>query len=368
VVVSLTFGDAAVVGLILPVNVEISYIFHRKVGELRPNALNSLVSFFWYDFCINQYSLYKINWEKKMKTTKLLAVKVLALLSLCFSTAAMAGPIIIAGTDADDHGFVSGGQNVTGWEFMQKSFENIGAAVTNGQKSIVCIGCNGSQASAAFNSATGLATLGAGWSFFSVTSTTDITRFFDGTGVRNVNNTGIVYMPTVANNVDGGINDAQLVVVNGNGAVLNNFVAAGGGLFTQEQANSTIGYGWLQSLIPGFTALGDNTTGIANSGQLQLTAAGSAAFPGLTNSDLSNATPWHAWFENYGALQVLAVGDGDRAGGFNDAVIIGGGVGAVLACGTQGQPPCAVPEPAPLSLLGLGVLGFLVARRKTVRK
>jgi hypothetical protein len=302
-----------------------------------------------------------------MKMTKVLAIKVVALLSLCFSTAAMAGPIIIAGTDADDHGSVSGGQNVTGWEFMQKSFENIGAAVTNGQKSIVCIGCNGSQASAAFNSATGLANLGGGWSFFSLTSDTQIAGFFDGSGGRNVNNTGIVYMPTVSSNVGGGIDDTQLAVVNGNGTALNNFVAAGGGLFTQEQANSLIGYGWLQSLIPGFTVQGDNTFGIANSGQLQLTAAGSAAFPGLTNSDLSNATPWHAWFENYGALQALAVGEGDRAG-FNDAVIIGGGVGAVLACGSQGQPPCAVPEPAPLSLLGLGVLGFLVARRKTVRK
>jgi hypothetical protein len=363
-VVSLTFGDAALVRLILHLNVENSYIFHRKEAAIRSKPLNCLVNFFWYDFCINQDSLYKINWEKKMNMTKLLAVKV-ALLSLCFSTAAMAGPIIIAGTDADDHGFFNGAQNVTGWAFMQKAFENIGGAVTNGQKSIVCIGCNGSQASAAFNSATGLANLG-GWSFFSLSSTAQIAGFFDGSGVRNVNNTGIVYMPTVVSNVGGGIDDSQLAVVNGNGTVLNNFVAAGGGLFTQEQANSTIGYGWLQSLSPGFTVLGDNTGGIANSNQLQLTAAGSAAFPGLTNADLSNATPWHAWFDNYGGLQALAVGDGD--GGFNDAVIIGGGVGAVLACGTQGQPPCAVPEPAPLSLLGLGVLGFLLARRRAVRK
>jgi hypothetical protein len=306
--------------------------------------------------------------EKKMKMTKLLAVKVFALLSLCFSTAAMAGPIIIAGTDADDHGFLGGGQNMTGWAFMQRAFENIGGAVTNGQKSIVCIGCNGSQASAAFNSATGLAGLGAGWSFLSLTSATQIAGFFDGSGVSNVSNTGIVYMPTVGSNVSGGIEDTQLAIVNANGTVLNDFIAAGGGLFTQEQANSAIGYGWLQSLIPGFAVLGDNSGGIADANELQLTAAGSAAFPGLTNADVSNATPWHAWFDNYGPLQALAVGNGNGDGGFNDAVIIGGGVGAVLACGTQGQPPCAVPEPAPLSLLGLGVLGFLVARRKAARK
>jgi hypothetical protein len=303
-----------------------------------------------------------------MKMTKLFAIKVAALLSLCFSTAAMAGPIIIAGTDADDHGFFNGVSNVTGWSFMQKAFENMGSAVSNGQKSIVCIGCNGSQASAAFNSATGLASMGAGWSFASLTSTADITGFFNGSGIRNINNTAIVYMPTVESNVGGGIDDIQLAIVNGNGTVLNNFISGGGGLFTQEQANSSIGYGWLQSLIPGFTVKGDNTGGENDASQLQLTAAGSAAFPGLTSTDLSNATPWHAWFENYGGLQALAVGNGAGLGGMDDAVVIGGGVRTVLACGVQGQPPCAVPEPAPLSLLGLGVLGFLVTRRQAARK
>lgn len=304
-----------------------------------------------------------------MKLNKSSAVKVLGILALCLSTSAIAGPIIIAGTDADDHGFLSSGQNQTGWSFMQKAFENIGGAVTNGQQSIVCIGCNGSQASAAYSSATGLSSLAGSWSFYSLTSTADITAFFNGTGARNVNNTGIIYMPTVDSNVGGGITDAQLAIANLNGTTLNNFVAGGGGLFTQEQINSDIGYGWLLSLIPGFTAKGDGAGGVSNSSTLQLTAAGTTAFPGLTSADLSNATPWHAFFENFGGLAVLAVGDGDGIGGFNDAVVIGGGTGAVLACGSAGQPACAnaIPEPAPLSLLALGVLGFLFSRRKSAR-
>lgn len=302
-----------------------------------------------------------------MKTFKVPYVKFLSALLFCFSTSALAGPIIIAGTDADDHGGVSGGVNVTGWSFMQKAFENLGGAVTNGNTTIVCLGCNGSTASSSFQSATTLSSLGGAWNFVQLTAAADIANFFNGTGVQNINNTGIVYMPTVNSNVGGGISDTQLAIVNANGSVLNNFVAGGGGLFTQEQANSSIGYGWLASLIPGFTVKGDNTGGIDNSTTIQLTADGSAAFPGLTSADLTNATPWHAWFENFGSgLKVLAVGNGDSVGGFNDAVILGGGVGGIIACGQPGQPDCPtdVPEPASLPLLMAGALGLLAWRRK----
>lgn len=304
-----------------------------------------------------------------MKTNNRIFGKILSAFLLCVSTSALAGPIIIAGTDADDHGFVSGGVNQTGWAFMQKAFENIGGAVTNGSTSIVCLGCNGSSASQAFQSATMLSSLGGAWTVAQLSNAVDIVNFFNGSGTQNVNNTAIIYMPTVSSNVGGGIDDTQLAIVNANGTALNNFVAAGGGLFTQEQANSNIGYGWLMSLIPGFTVLGDNIGGINDSTSLALTADGAAAFPGLTNGDLTNATPWHAYFENYGtSLKALAVGNGDGVGGLNDAVVLGGGVGAVIVCGAPGQPDCPteVPEPATLPLLVAGALGLLAWRRKRV--
>ena len=39
------------------------------------------------------------------------------------SSSAFAGPFILAGTDADDHGFVAAGANQDGWLFMQRALE-----------------------------------------------------------------------------------------------------------------------------------------------------------------------------------------------------------------------------------------------------
>ena len=169
-------------------------------------------------------------------------------------------------------------------------------------------------------------------------------------------------MPTVVGNVGGGISDAELAVVNLNGTTINSFVTAGGGLFTQEQANSTIGYGWLTALLPGFLVMGDNMGGVADSGTLQLTAQGIAQFPTLTNADISNATPWHAFFGgNFGGLQTLIVGNGDNVGGFNDPVVLGGGF---AGGGGTITPPGVAPEPESVALFGVAAAAALLARRR----
>ena len=294
--------------------------------------------------------------------------KLAAALLLCLGTsAAFAGPIIIAGTDSDDHGYAVGNANQTGWLFMQKAFENIGGAVSNGKKTAVCLGCNGFQAQNAFDSATQNSSLAGGWTFSNLTTMADITNFFNGSGTINLGNTGIVYMPTVASNVSGGLTDDQLSIINLHGADLNSYLASGGGLFTQEQANSSIGYGWLTTLLPGLVVQGDSGGPDFDENSLSLTAAGNAAFPGLTNADMTNATPWHAWFSgNFGGLQVLATGPifSDLGGQFPGAVVLGGGADAVVSCGGPNDPPCPTPEPDGLPLFGLGMLGLAYGLRR----
>jgi hypothetical protein len=294
-----------------------------------------------------------------------------ALAAACVVSAAQAGPIIIAGTDADDHGSFNGTSNIDGWLFMQDAFQNLAPAVSNGNQTVVCIGCNAGQALNAFSSAFSQSTLNGTWSFQTLTSTTDITNFFANTGTINIDDAGIIYMPTVVDNIGGGIDDTQLAVVNANGAAINSFVAGGGGLFTQEQVNSSIGYGWLTSLLPGLSAHGDNDSRIRDAGQLNLTPAGSAAFPGLTDPILSNATPWHAFFEgNFGGLSTLVTGPTFSVAGAPEtgAVVIGGGAGTVIVCGQPGQPACPTPEPDSLPLLGAGLLAAWLAGRRASRR
>ena len=276
----------------------------------------------------------------------------LALGATLGASPALAGPFILDGTDADDHGFASGGANFEGWLYNQRALENIasGSSLTRTQKVIVALGSDaGTQAGNAIESAVGLsATLSAaGWSVILLNGS-EIDDFFGNIGAGfHLDDASVIYMDS-SFNVSGGLDSTEQASIDANAMAINNFVGSGGGLFTHSQ-----GYGWLSQLIPGLTPVFGGDQGIS------LTAAGHGAFPGLGDADLS-AGPYHNIFQNVGTLPVLGVDDGGFLAGA--AVILGGAGGSIT-----NPDPIGVPEPTTWALMMAGFFGLGAALRRQRR-
>ena len=97
-------------------------------------------------------------------------------------------------------------------------------------------------------------------------------------------------------NTTGDLDAAEMAAINAGAGAINAFVggagnpATGGALFSQGESGAGA-YGWLTALISGILATDAGSGGIPT--DITLTAAGTTAFPGLTNADLSGAAPWH---------------------------------------------------------------------------
>ena len=141
---------------------------------------------------------------------------------------------------------------------MREGFNFLGNHVTSGNTIAVCIGCNGIPASSSFTDAFNDSNLsllqGGTWTteiLIDPTGPRGIHEFFQNTGDVNIQDTGIIYLPSDEHQVSGGITQDQLDVINNYRFVLRDFVKVdGGGLFTHAQDGLTNKYLWLEALVP----------------------------------------------------------------------------------------------------------------------
>jgi hypothetical protein len=247
------------------------------------------------------------------------------------------GPVIIGGTDADDHGNATPSTNQDGWLYLQRGLESVADNAKNAQKVVVCLGCNNQVAANAFFSAFDKSSLPAkGWVRRVVLTTPEFNVFFSASlvaGTTNIFSTGVIYMPSDRVNALGGLSEAQIDLINANAVAIGEHVSRGGGIFAQTQSGVPSGFGWLKTLVPGLTTSTDFAPDALN---LTLSARALADFPAITAAVLGSAAHWHNNFGGrLGGLGLLAAGstvpgvtggDGPKAVGDVSAVIGGADV------------------------------------------
>lgn len=273
---------------------------------------------------------------------------------------AVAGPVILGGDDLTDHGSRSGaGANLLGWLYIEKAVNNLLGSETRPGAITVDIVALGAAENPAFTASDAGGAIGSaanvlGKTVDFVDGAAAINTFFTNLAAGTVNPRVIWLAGT------GAANDLEVdegTALTNNAAAINSFVASGGGLMAHGSGD--VAYGWLSALLPGLNAVNGCTSNGAT-----LTAAGQAAFPGLSNNNINqNAGPCHNHFTgNFGGLVTLAFDGNNPARSY----IIGGGGGTVIQCGLPGQPPCPtnVPEPGTLGLLAAALLGGAALRRR----
>lgn len=256
----------------------------------------------------------------------------LALLCSLWVLPASAGPIILGGDDLTDHGSATsiGVGNAEGWLYIQRAITNIlspGSNITRPGHIPGRIAALGAAPSGALGgdagAAIGSAAAAAGFTVDYYDGAAAINAFFVGLANNTVPNPAMLWIAGTgaANNLD----SAEGAALTANAAAIAAFVSSGGGLMAH--GSGVDAYGWLTTLLPGLTENNICTTNGV------LTPAGIAAFPGLTNSDIS-AGPCHSSFSgNLGGLQVLA----NDTNGLH--FIIGGGAGTSLVAADIGPIP-----------------------------
>ncbi len=293
--------------------------------------------------------------------TTMLKKSVLSIALTVACAAASAGPVILGGDDLTDHGSRSGGANLAGWLYIERAVSSVLSGVTRAGALTTDIVALGSAANPSFSTSNAGGAIGSAANVLGRTVTyvdgaAAINAFFVALAAGTIN-PGMLWMAGTGANND--LDSSEGLALAANAAAINAFGVSGGGIMAH--GSGVDAYGWLSALLPGITEVQ-----VCNSNGATLTAAGQAAFPGLSNNDINqNAGPCHSSFiGDFGGLQTLGL-DGDRR-----SYIIGGGAGTIIQCGQPGQPDCpptGVPEPGSLPLVLLAAMGLALPQLRRLR-
>lgn len=226
------------------------------------------------------------------------------------STSALGGPVIMGGDDLTDHGFGDGTANFDGWLYIEKAIQNLNAAATRTgpfTSDIAALGapaspgcpgdCPAGSAGAAIDSVA--AVLGLTVTHYEGSAA--LTSFFTDLGNASVNHRILWIAGDQARN---DLDAAEGTALAANAGAIKSFVASGGGLMAHGAGDAA--YGWLDVALPGLIAIPG-----CQAKDATLTAAGTAAFPGLLDDNVATG-PCHATFSGeFGLLKVL-VTDGQH--------------------------------------------------------
>lgn len=136
-----------------------------------------------------------------------------------------AGPVVIDGTDANDHGSSANGANQDGWLYMQRVLESLARqAPADAGKTVVSLGAGG-DAYDAIQSAFALSSLPRnGWELISIVGGDGIGAWLDQISTAN---TGILYLTTY-NLVQGDLIPEEMAAINARAAQIAKYVNGSG--------------------------------------------------------------------------------------------------------------------------------------------
>ncbi|WP_224243140.1 DUF5011 domain-containing protein [Hyalangium gracile] len=224
------------------------------------------------------------------------------------------GPVILGGDDLTDHGSrTSSGELLEGWFYIRRALESLKTEVKRpNDGSVAVLGSATEKEEFCCNAGTAYvyAATAADLNPYFYDGPYEIEQFFKDLKAGTVQPAILVMVGT------GAVNDldpAEAAVLTEHALEIADFVNSGGGLLSHGSGPDA--YGWLQALIPGIV---ESESAGCDVFTLELTPAGQAAFPGLTNWDIQ-AGPCHSSFSgDLGGLQVLA------ADGMQRNIILGG--------------------------------------------